>query len=344
MRAAIVGTGFYVPDGVIPNSRFDDGKPWYFYDKDGNRLPETDPVNRLVDPYKCKIVTGEYIREKLSGIRERREAAPHEELHHLAWRAGEAALKNAGLSASDLTGIVIATVTARSTFPSAAIEVQNLLGADSVRYTHDINNACAGFPRALDIARKNIESDGRGIYLVIGAEVLTRVTDYEGRDINANLFGDGAGAVVLAPCSDGEGILASANRSDPSKGRIEYITRDHRGFLRMGNGPAVFVNAVPSMCAVTEELLEKARWKTDDVDYFVYHQANERITKAITKQLGAHPDKVGNNIAKYGNVSAATCPILLAEARDSGVVTKGSKVTIVAFGSGLTTSGVAVQF
>jgi 3-oxoacyl-[acyl-carrier-protein] synthase-3 len=342
MRAAIVGTGWYVPDEVIPNAFFDDGEPWYFYDSKGDRVPETDGERRKTNQYKHTFLTADKIAT-ISGVSERRKAAPDEHVHHLIAQAAENALNNAGIDADALDGIIVATISQQTDFPSAANRVQELLKARRAQNSFDIANACAGFPLALQIANGLIQTSRQGVYLVAGAELLTRAVDYEGRDVNANLFGDGAGVAILAPSFD-TGILAYAGRSDQKDGKLDYITRDSYGKLRMGEGPSVLKNAVASMRDVTAELLNKVGWAKDDVDYYVFHQANRRIIEGLIRVMDVDPTKVGNNISRYGNMSAATNPVLLAQAREQGHITDGSKVIVASFGAGLVTSGVAVQF
>ena len=328
MNASVLATGWHVPDEIIPNSFFDDGKPWYFYDGNGNRLPG-----------KETLLTDEKIRA-ISGVLERRKCAPGEYGHHLVAKAATAALSRAGLCATDLDGIIVATVTAQTNFPSCATCVQELLGATNVRTAFDIANACAGFPLALDIAKHAVLATGQ-TYLVAGVETLTRIVDYAGRDVNANLFGDGAGVAIVGPGD--RGILAYAGRSDTADGRLVFITRDGNGRVRMPNGPGVFRNAVRSMGRVTDELLGMMVWEKRDVDLYVYHQANQRILDGVASALALDPERVGNNIARYGNMSAAACPVLLAQSVEEGRVGPGSRVIMVSFGAGLVTSGVALR-
>jgi 3-oxoacyl-[acyl-carrier-protein] synthase-3 len=338
VNAAIVGTGWYVPEEIITNSFFNDGEPWFFYDGEGNRIPDAlSPTG-----YLQTLLTDEKMRQ-ISGVEQRHKAAAGERVHHLVEKAARRALADAGMEPRDLDGIIVATVTPHRRFSSAANCVQELLGAQNVHACYDIANACAGFPLAVDIAAQKVRSEGK-VYLVAGAEVLTRIVDYAGRDVNANLFGDGAGAAILAPTERDIGVLAYAGRSSPEDGKIRYIVQDDRGFVRMPEGPRVFVNAVQSMHAVTLELLEKTGWRKDEVDYFVYHQANIRILDRLMRVADIDPARVGKNIAQYGNMSAATNPVLLAQAREYGAITDGSKVIIAAFGAGLVTAGVAVRF
>ncbi len=333
VNAAIAGTGYYLPDEIRDNKYFADGEPWFYFDRNGNSL-------RNRDGFKKAILTEEGILRR-TGIRERR-IARNQPLEELAARAGAAALDDAGMSAQDLYGILVATVTQTQQYPSAAVLVQKRIGATKVRETYDVGKACAGWPMALDQAASAIIR-GRGPYLVIGAERLSGVTDYLGRDINATLFGDGAGAAVVVPEDTDRGILAYTTRSEPFDSRHEYITRDIRGLLRMQEGAKVLKNAVPSMAVVTQELIDTLGWSLDDI-YLVPHQANKRITEGVIRKTGIDPSRVGDNIEWYGNMSAATCPILLAQMREQGAIGTGSKAIVVSFGSGLVTSGVAIQF
>ena len=336
-RLEIVGTGSYVPEEVIPNSYFE-GRDLFNYDALGNRIGGS---VRLTDE---KIL-------KQTGIRERRRSKPDEWPSDMGYIAALRALENADVSANSLVGIILASVTERCNFPSGACKLQEKLGARNVCVAYDMQSACAGFPEAL------MDADARalripGNYLVVASEALTKIVGFD--DVNSDLFGDGAGAVVLKPTNEERGIAAGYAKSEPFDGKLEYIIRDPADFLRMPEGPNVLKAAVRSMIEAGNSLKRDLGW--EKVRLIIPHQANSRIVGGVAERIGAkivtdvsEIDRydgtlVFQNVARYGNISAVTCPLALDECRRSGIIKKGDRVEIISFGSGIVTSGVAVQF
>ena len=331
----IIGTGSYLPEQVVGNDAFVDRDLWA-YDLFGEK---TGASRRLTEDNIFK----------LTGIRERRKSRVDEFPSDMGYSASFRALEMAGVSANSLVGIVVATVGERDNFPSAAVKIQDRLGAINVKIAYDFQNACAGFPLAL-IQANALSRDFGGNWLVIGSECLTKTNDYT--DINSHLFGDGAGAVVCRPTIEWQGILGVYSRSEPFveeglKGR-DMIFRDPRAnCIRMPNGGAVLKKAVGAMVDSARVLKEDLEW--DKADVYIPHQANERIIAGVEKKLKDEGAVVYRNVEKYGNMSSATCPIALDEAVRDGTIRltqdgTGSKVIITSFGSGLVTSAVAVQF
>ncbi len=326
----IIGTGSYLPERVVRNEEFIDSDLWA-YDYLGNRIGEP------------RRFTSEKIFE-VTGIRERRKCRDDEWPSTMGYVASERALEMAEVSADSLAGIVVATVGEKDNFPSAAVKIQHKLGARNVQVAYDLQNACAGFPLAL-IQANALSRELEGNWLVVGSECLTKINDYT--DINCHLFGDGAGAVVCKPTIAGRGILDIYSRSEPfdvegSKG-IEMIFRDPRSnCIRMPNGSVVLKRAVGAMVESVKTLKGNLGWERADV--YIPHQANERIIAGVERKLKEEGAVVYRTVEKYGNMSSATCPVALDEAVRDGTVHEGSRVIITSFGSGLVTSGVAVQF
>lgn len=344
-NAQIIGTGYYVPEEKITNDFFFDGKPWYFYDKEGKKL-----LDKETGKPKEKIFTEKDLNPdgsfRINGIKERRKAAKNEESHDLAYKAAYNTISNSGITANDIEGIIVASVTQQYQFPSTACLVQEMLGAKNVKEAFDIGNACAGFPLALSIARDRIRS-GKGPYLILAVEALTKLMDYtpDGeRDINTTLFGDGSGAVVAIPSEKNIGIMIDESLSNPHGKQSMYIYRDANNRLKMPMGPYVRKHAVNSMINVTKTLLEKSGLEIKDIDFYNFHQANLLITEDVINYAGLPREKVGNNILKYGNMSAATNAILQAQAIEEGKIKEGYIVINVSFGSGLVTHGVITKF
>jgi 3-oxoacyl-[acyl-carrier-protein] synthase III len=268
--------------------------------------------------------------ESRTGIRRRRRVGA-EGLVDLAAGAGASALTLAGVDPADLDLVLVATFTPDQLQPHAAPLVASRLGAGSAAAI-DIGAACTGFLSALSLATAQLESGRARAALVVGAEVLSRVTDYGDRR-TAGLFGDGAGAAVLTP--EGPGLIGPiALRSDGVRAELIQATHDER-LVRM-DGRATFRAAVAAMSDVTQEVVSDAGLALDEIDLFVYHQANSRIISAVGERLGLPADRVIDCLAEYGNTSAASIPIALSEAASAGLLRKGSRVLLSAFGAGLT--------
>lgn len=265
-----------------------------------------------------------------TGIHRRRRVGA-EGLVDLASGAGAKALALAGVDPADLDLVLVATCTPDQLLPHAAPLVANRLGATSAG-AMDIGAACTGFLSALSLATAQLESGRARAALVVGAEVLSRVTDFTDRR-TAGLFGDGAGAAVLVPGGPGQ-IGPIALRADGS--RAELIRAEHDERLVRMNGRATFRAAVAAMSDTTQQVVSDAGLALDEIDLFVYHQANSRIISAVGERLDLPADRVIDCLAEYGNTSAASIPIALAEAASTGLLEKGSRVLLSAFGAGLT--------
>ena len=277
-----------------------------------------------------------------TGIRERR--ISHVEVSDLAAVAARRALAAAGIEATDLDLILVATCTPDRLVPSAATMVQHKIGATRAA-AMDLNAACSGFIYGLATADQMLRTGAMRKALVIGAEKLHFWLDFTDRGTSV-LFGDGAGAVVIEAGAggDGEGLLAFELGADGSAGDILCVAGsgtegDPGPGPRMKitmEGPAVFRRAVESMGDSSVRVIEQAGLGFDDVDLLIPHQANERIIDATARRLGLDPAKVYVNVASYGNTSAATIPIALTEALEEGRVAPGAKLVFAAFGGGLT--------
>jgi 3-oxoacyl-[acyl-carrier-protein] synthase-3 len=290
-----------------------------------------------------------------TGIRERRVLAADEATSDMATRAGEAALAAAGLSAEELDLVVVACLTPDMLTPSTANLVQNNLCRGRSIPSFDLNAACSGFLYGLAATSGMMESCGYRHVLLVGAEAMTRFTDYEDRG-TCVLFGDGAGAVVLERSDAAGGILATTLCSDgqhwelihlPGGGSRRppspYMLAQREQYLRM-NGRAVFKLAVQCLEQVALDTLEKVGWSIDDVDVVICHQANHRILTAAAERLGVCPEKFPINIDRLGNTSAASIPVLLDECNREGRFGPGDKLLLISFGAGLTWASAAIEW
>lgn len=313
----ILGIGKYVPERRLTN-------------KD---------LEQMVDTNDEWIVTR-------TGIRERRIADPAQATSDLAYEASLAALRSAGLTAEQIDLIIVATITPDMFFPSTACLLQERLGAKQAA-AFDLSAACSGFIYGLATATSFIKSGMYRRILVIGAETLSRITDYTDRN-TCILFGDGAGAVVVGEVPEGRGFRSFELGADGGGGELlricgggsrlpssEQSVADRKHFLEM-NGRDVFKFAVRVMGSSAEEALAKAGLGKDDIDLLVPHQANIRIVKSALERLGLPEDKAIVNLDRFGNVSAASIPLALAEAVETGRVKEGDRIVLVGFGGGLT--------
>jgi len=265
-----------------------------------------------------------------TGIHRRRRVGA-EGLVDLASGAGAKALALAGVDPADLDLVLVATCTPDRLLPNAAPQVANRLGATSAG-AMDIGAACTGFLSALSLATAQLESGRARAVLVVGAEVLSGVTDFTDRR-TAGLFGDGAGAAVLVPGGPGQ-IGPIALRCDGSRGELIHAENEER-LVRM-DGRATFRAAVAAMSDTTQQVVSDAGLALEEIDLFVYHQANSRIISAVGERLDLPADRVIDCLAEYGNTSAASIPIALSEAASNGLLQQGSRVLLSAFGAGLT--------
>jgi 3-oxoacyl-[acyl-carrier-protein] synthase-3 len=308
MGVTLQGLGYYVPEDVLTN--FD--------------------LEKMVDTSDEWIVTR-------TGIKERR-IAKKESLLDMAEKASRMALDMAKISPQDIDAIILATLTPELGFPASACLLQGKLECKK-GFAFDISAACSGFLYGLEIAKGLIEGNGLKKVLLVGAEKLSDIVNWQDRS-TCVLFGDGAGAVVVS--SEGEGeILASVMRSDGSAWEILYAERC--GYINM-KGRELFKLAVRSMEEVCLEVLQKAGLSVEQIDLFVPHQANIRIMEALAERLNISMEKVYSNIHKYGNTSAASIPIALTEAYLEGRLKRGDLVLMTAMGGGLTWGAMLIRF
>lgn len=324
MKSRISGTGSYTPDRIMTNAE----------------------LERMV------ATSDQWIAER-TGIRERRIAAAGEACSDLGIKAAARAVKAAGLSATDLDMILVATCTGDTVLPATACLIQHRLGAVQAAAC-DISAACCGFVYALGIADAYIKTGMRHV-LIVGSEVMSAITDWTDRN-TCVLFGDGAGAAVLSASSDDHGILSTHLRSDGSLcdliivpggcSRIppsEKMLSEGLQYIKM-KGNETFKVAVRTLEEIARETLAANGLKVDDVDLYVPHQANVRIIKAVADRLGLPLSKVVLNMDRYGNTSAASIPIALDEAVKDGRISDGKLVMLGAFGGGLTWASALIRW
>ena len=317
----------------------------------GSYVPERKVDNQELSE---KVDTSdEWIRTR-TGIKERRFAAENESTSDLALEASRRALEDAGVSPEKIDLVVVATITPDMAFPSTACLLQHKLGIPKVA-CFDLEAACSGFLYALDVADGMLSSGRYECALVVGAEKLSSIMDWEDRT-TCVLFGDGAGAAVLAKEGEGAemiGFQCGADGSNPSLlhqpagGSMQPASQesvDSRGhFLKM-NGREIFKSAVRVMERAAIELLEKHGFDKNEVDHVIPHQANARIVESLSQRLEIPLDRFYCNLHKFGNTSAASIPLALDEAYKSETFKKGDLGLLVAFGAGLTWSATLVRF
>lgn len=323
-RVAIIGTGSYVPERILTNAE----------------------LEKMVD------TTDEWIVTR-SGIRERHIARDDQATSDLGAEAARRALADAGVKPEEVDLIIVATLSPDMPFPNTACFVQNLIGAKNATCV-GLEAACSGFLFAVDAASQYLLTGRFKTALVIGAEKLSSVTDWQDRT-TCVLFGDGAGAVVLQVRDSGEGILSTVTGSDGSLNALLNLpaggsrhpaslqTLEKRMHFMKMEGKEVFKHAVRAMAEASRKALEKAGMTLADVDCVVPHQANIRIVEAIRDRLGVGPEKFFVNLDKYGNMSAASIPVALDEAIREGRIRKGNRVVLVAFGGGFTWGSMVVR-
>jgi 3-oxoacyl-[acyl-carrier-protein] synthase III len=285
-------------------------------------------------------VTEEWILSR-TGIRERRRARPEERLTDYATGAGERALQRANVHASELDLVLVATLSQDELTPNTAPLVAHALGAERAGGI-DIGAACTSFLSGLALGAAQIESGRAERVLLIGADFITRITDYTDKR-SAPLFADAAGAVVLGR-SDGENGVIGPIVLGADGSHATTIIADHADRKVRMDGPEVFRHAVKRMGDVTLAAVERAGITLQEVDLFVYHQANARITKAIGERLALPPERVVDCIEMLGNASAATLPVALEIAERDGRLKPGARVLVSAFGAGFTWGGGVVEW
>lgn len=312
MATGIIGTGRFLPPTVIDN----------------NELAKMVKTN------------DEWIREH-TGIVERR-IATDETTSYMATEASLAAIENAGIDATEIDLILLATLSPERATPSMSCIVQDKIGAVNAT-CFDLNAACSGFVYALQTADAYIKAGFAKTVLVIGSETLSKMVDWKDRS-TCILFADGAGAAIVRDCE--YGIMSSVTRSDGSKGMsLKCKDRSTRNFLNKKHedkhyiqmiGPDIFKFAVRKVPACIDVLLKRAGISKDEVDHFVLHQANARIVASVAKKMEIPMEKFPMNVDHCGNTSSASIPILLDELNRAGKFKPGDKIVICGFGGGLT--------
>ncbi|WP_416828736.1 beta-ketoacyl-ACP synthase III [Ectobacillus polymachus] len=310
MNAGIVGIGRYVPEKVLTNL----------------------DLEKMVD------TSDEWIRTR-TGIEERHIAADDEDTSDMALKAAEEAIKDAGISPEEIELILVSTVTPDRPFPSVSCMIQEKLGAKNAA-AMDISAACAGFMYGMITAKQFIETGTYKHVLVVAVEKLSKITDWTDRN-TAVLFGDGAGAAVIGPVSEGRGILSFELGADGSGGKHLYENEEKHIVM---NGREVFKFAVRQMGDSAIKVIEKAGLTKEDVNFLVPHQANIRIMESSRQRLDLPEEKMSKTVAKYGNTSASSIPIALVEELNNGIIQDDDVIVLVGFGGGLVWGAVAIRW
>jgi len=323
--AGVLGTGSALPEKVITNA----------------------DLEKMVD------TSDEWITSR-TGIRERRQAGPHETTSTLSVRAARRALEKTGIGASDLDLIICSTISPDMPLPSTASLIQRELGARGC-CAFDLAAACSGFLFGITVAEQFIRTGTSRRVLVIGAELLSRYIDYTDR-ATCVIFGDGVAAAVLGPVEPPSGILAHELHTEgqyadhlfiPAGGTALPATcqtvAQGAHYIKM-RGNELFKVAVRNLEDVSRQVMKKAGLTTEDVDLFIPHQANQRINDAVRERLGVKPEKVYSNISRVGNTSSASIPICLDECVQNGRLKKGNLVLMSAFGAGVTWGAVLMRW
>jgi 3-oxoacyl-[acyl-carrier-protein] synthase-3 len=277
---------------------------------------------------------------KRTGVRERRIAWPEERLSAFAAEAGDIALERAGVDPTELDLVLVATMSADELTPNAAPLVAGELGATRAGAL-DVGAACTGFLSALSLATAQIESRRAENALIIGADLLSRITDPDDRS-TAGLLADGAGAVLVRATDPPGRVGPVVLGADGARSALITATHDER-VIRM-NGHDTFKHAVARMSRATVQALALAERTLDEVDLFVYHQANSRIIRAVGEELGLPGERTVDYLAGYGNTSAATIPMALTLAEEDGRLGEGAVVLLAAFGAGLAWGATVVEW
>jgi 3-oxoacyl-[acyl-carrier-protein] synthase-3 len=314
IRSAVTGVGAYLPDNIVTN----------------------DQLAEIVDTSDAWIV-------ERTGIRQRHKVADDQPVSDLAFRAAQQALERAGKTAADVDLIIVATTTPDMTFPATATIVQRKLGAP-VGIAFDVQAVCSGFVYALSVADGFVARGHSKCALVIGAEAMTRLMDWTDRG-TCVLFGDGAGAVVLEPregqgTTADQGLLGFALRADGTKQELLYVdggpsTTGTVGKLRM-LGNQVFKHAVINISEAIHAAAKAADVTIPEVDWFIPHQANQRILAGVAHRVGIDEDKVISTVALHANTSAASIPLAFAQGIADGRIKPGQLLLLEAMGGGLT--------
>lgn len=313
LRSRIIGCGGHLPADVVPNAAL--------------------AARFGLD------TTDEWITER-SGIRQRHLAGPDDSAAGLGAEAARKALAAAGVDASEVDAVIVATATPDSAFPSTAVRIQALLGMER-GFGFDVSAACTGFVYALSVADALLRGGNARTALVIGTEVYSRILDWSDR-ASCVLFGDGAGAVVLRAEEGERGILSTHLHADGRHGGILHV-EGTTGPLRMA-GREVFKHAVTKLASVVDEALAANGLDREAVQWLVPHQANIRIIEAMGRKLGLPRERVVVTVDRHANTSAASIPLALAEAAHDGRIKPGDLVLLEAIGGGLTWGAAMVRF
>ncbi len=322
---SITGVGSYIPERVLTNA----------------------------DLEKMVSTTDEWITSR-TGIKERRIAAANEFTSDLGAKAAQKAMANAGITADQIDLVIVATITPDMPFPSTACLVQRKIGATRAA-AFDLEAACSGFIYALEIGQQFIMSRTYDTVLVIGAEKLSSIVDWEDRN-TCVLFGDGAGAAILQNRPNSHGLLTAVMGADGNKSELLFMpgggskcpaTHDSVNarlhYLRM-EGKETFKNAVQAMCTAAQEALRRCEIDITRIKCIIPHQANRRIIDAVADRLGATPEQCFINLHHTGNTSAASVAIALDQAIESGRIQRGDLVLLVVFGAGLTWGAAVIEW
>lgn len=325
INATILGTGRAYPEGILTNA-------------DLEKMVET---------------SDEWITSR-TGIKQRHKAADGEYTSQFAVTAARQAIERARIDPADIDLLICATVTPDQILPSTGCLIQTELGAHRAA-AFDLAAACSGFLYGMTLANQMVRTGQSRHALIIGAEILTRYVDYTDRS-TCVIFGDGAGAAVLGPADSGRGILATRIRSDgryseqlfsPGGGTrmpttAETIASGQHYYKMRGN--ELFKVAVRSMAEVSREVLDEAGYKPDDVNLFIPHQANQRITDAVADKMNVDSARVYSNIEMHGNTSSASIPIALDECIEGGRIKDDDLVLLASFGGGVTWGAVLIKW
>jgi 3-oxoacyl-[acyl-carrier-protein] synthase-3 len=325
-KAVIAGTGMYVPEGTLTNQ----------------------DLEKIVD------TSDDWITSR-TGIKTRHICQDGDTTATLASMAANKAIDDAGITAEEVDMIIVATITPEMVFPSTACFVQESIGAKNA-WAFDVNAACSGFVYSLSIAQQFIISGRYKNILVIGAETLSKITDYEDRN-SCVLFGDGAGALVVQSSTEGDaGILYGSCSSDGggwtslncraygSRNPSPKDLENPKDVFMNINGREIYHLAVRRIVELVNDCMENCDLTIDDISMFIPHQMNARIIESVAKRLNLEPDRIFINIEKYGNTSAASIPMALDECRRQGKLKSGDIVLLAAFGAGLTWGANLIRF
>jgi 3-oxoacyl-[acyl-carrier-protein] synthase-3 len=328
MKAAITATAKYLPPDILSNH----------------------DLELMLD------TNDEWIRSR-TGISERRILKdPQKATSFMCGEVARQLLEKRQIKASEIELIIVATMTPDMLFPSTACFTQSIIGATNA-WAFDLNAACSGFLYALNVASRFIESGAHKKIMVIGADKMSSVIDYTDRS-TAILFGDGAGGVILEPAKEeGYGILDTRLYADGANGKDHLLmtgggsrhpasheTVEKKMHYIYQDGKQVFKAAVIAMADVASEIMSRNDLSSDDIDYLVPHQANQRIINATGERMGIDDKKVISNVARYGNTTAGTIPICLAELDEEQKLHSGSNLVLVSFGAGYTWGGIYIKW